>query len=80
LQDKKLVRRIDFWLIPWLCLLYLLSFLGKPHSFALRIDDIWMLTEMRANEYRQIAQTSATLVSLDLRPTCAWAATITTPR
>jgi hypothetical protein len=22
------VRRIDLWLIPWLCLLYLLSFLG----------------------------------------------------
>jgi hypothetical protein len=32
-QDKKLVRRIDFWLIPWLCLLYLLSFLGKTPVF-----------------------------------------------
>jgi len=27
-QDKRLVRKIDLWLIPWLCLLYLLSFLG----------------------------------------------------
>lgn len=40
LQDKKLVRRIDLWLIPWLCLLYLLSFLGEliihPASFFAR--------------------------------------------
>lgn len=27
--DKQLVRKIDFWLIPWLCLLYLLSFLDR---------------------------------------------------
>ena len=23
------MRKIDLWLIPWLCLLYLLSFLGR---------------------------------------------------
>lgn len=27
--DKQLVRKIDLWLIPWLCLLYLLSFLDR---------------------------------------------------
>ena len=27
--DKKLVRKLDLMLIPWLCLLYLLSFLDR---------------------------------------------------
>ena len=28
-QDKKLVRRLDFMIIPWLTFLYLVSFLGE---------------------------------------------------
>lgn len=30
-QDKALVRKIDLWLIPWLSLLYLLSFLDRTN-------------------------------------------------
>ncbi|KAK4494587.1 hypothetical protein PRZ48_013943 [Zasmidium cellare] len=29
--DKKLMRKVDSWLIPWLCLLYLLSFLDRTN-------------------------------------------------
>merc|ERR1712080_77330 len=29
--DKQLVRKTDRWLIPWLCLLYLLSFLDRTN-------------------------------------------------
>lgn len=29
--DRKLVRRLDFLLIPWLCLLYLLAFLDRTN-------------------------------------------------
>ncbi|SMR58697.1 unnamed protein product [Zymoseptoria tritici ST99CH_1E4] len=29
--DKKLMRKVDLWLIPWLCLLYLLSFLDRTN-------------------------------------------------
>lgn len=28
-DEKKLMRKIDFYLIPWLCVLYLLSFLDR---------------------------------------------------
>ncbi|KAK6433100.1 hypothetical protein LTR95_010728 [Oleoguttula sp. CCFEE 5521] len=29
--DKALMRKVDLWLIPWLCLLYLLSFLDRTN-------------------------------------------------
>lgn len=29
--DHQLVRKVDFWLIPWLSLLYLLAFLGRTN-------------------------------------------------
>jgi hypothetical protein len=28
-RDRKLLWKLDLYLIPWLCLLYLISFLGK---------------------------------------------------
>lgn len=28
-DERKLMRKIDWWLIPWLSLLYLLSFLDR---------------------------------------------------
>lgn len=31
LQDKKLVRRLDFMIIPWLTFLYLVSFLDRTN-------------------------------------------------
>ena len=65
------MRRIDLWLIPWLCLLYLLSFLGKsplPLSGVIFATDVsFQNTTLTQN--RQIAQTSVTLVWLGSRPT-----------
>ncbi|KAF2725299.1 MFS general substrate transporter [Polychaeton citri CBS 116435] len=44
--DKKLMRRVDLWLIPWLCLLYLLSFLDRTNIGNARLagmeDDLGM--------------------------------------
>lgn len=37
-QDKKLMRKIDLWLIPWLCLLYLLSFLGSSNLITTHVQ------------------------------------------
>lgn len=30
-KDRKLMWKVDLWLIPWLCLLYLLSFLDRTN-------------------------------------------------
>lgn len=29
--ERKLVAKIDFHVVPWLCIMYLLAFLGKTH-------------------------------------------------
>jgi hypothetical protein len=50
-QDKKLMRKVDLWLIPWLCLLYLLSFLDRTNIGNARLagmeEDLGMASLLR---------------------------------
>lgn len=49
-QDRKLLWKLDIQLIPWVTLLYLVSFLGE-HFEALHLRGL--LTDFRSNQYRQ---------------------------
>ena len=49
--DKKLMRRVDLWLIPWLCLLYLLSFLDRTNIGNARLADIEEDLGMEGHDY-----------------------------
>lgn len=50
-QDRKLVRKIDFWLIPWLCLLYLLSFLDRTNIGNARLAGLEADLGMSGHDY-----------------------------
>lgn len=40
LQDKKLMRKLDWVLMPWLCLLYLISFLDRANIGNAKVEGL----------------------------------------
>ncbi|KAL0475104.1 major facilitator superfamily domain-containing protein [Neurospora intermedia] len=49
--DRKLVRRLDFMLIPWLCLLYLLAFLDRTNIGNAKIAGVQKDLELSDGQY-----------------------------
>lgn len=49
--DKKLMWKIDLFLIPWLCLLYLVSFLDRTNIGNAKIQGLQTDLKMTNNEY-----------------------------
>ncbi|VUC29490.1 unnamed protein product [Clonostachys rosea] len=49
--DKKLVRKVDVWLIPWLSLLYLLSFLDRTNIGNARLAGLERNLGMSSSDY-----------------------------
>ncbi|EXA29569.1 hypothetical protein FOVG_18959 [Fusarium oxysporum f. sp. pisi HDV247] len=49
--DRQLVRRIDLWLIPWLSLLYLLSFLDRTNIGNARLAGMEPDLDMSGSDY-----------------------------
>ncbi|KAK2798835.1 hypothetical protein FQN50_008696 [Emmonsiellopsis sp. PD_5] len=49
--DKKLVRKLDLRLIPWLCLLYLVSFLDRTNIGNAKIDGLQEDLSMTNGQY-----------------------------
>lgn len=45
------MRRVDLWLIPWLCLLYLLSFLDRTNIGNARLAGMEKSLKMKGHEY-----------------------------
>lgn len=45
------MRKVDLWLIPWLCLLYLLSFLDRTNIGNARLADIEEDLGMEGHDY-----------------------------
>jgi hypothetical protein len=50
-QDKALVRKMDLWLIPWLSLLYLLSFLDRTNIGNARVAKMEPSLKMVGSDY-----------------------------
>lgn len=46
------MRKVDFWLIPWLCLLYLISFLDRTNIGNAKIEGLQTDLNMTSNEVR----------------------------
>jgi hypothetical protein len=42
--ERKLVRKLDWRLIPWLCLLYLISFLDRTNIGNAKIQGIFIIS------------------------------------
>ncbi|KAK5043574.1 hypothetical protein LTR84_011381 [Exophiala bonariae] len=49
--DRKLMWKVDLWLIPWLCLLYLLSFLDRTNIGNARLAGLETDLEMVGHDY-----------------------------
>ncbi|EME78268.1 uncharacterized protein MYCFIDRAFT_190618 [Pseudocercospora fijiensis CIRAD86] len=49
--DKALMRKVDLWLIPWLCLLYLLSFLDRTNIGNARLAGMEKDLDMEGHDY-----------------------------
>ncbi|KAI5362879.1 Putative major facilitator superfamily, MFS transporter superfamily [Septoria linicola] len=49
--DKALMRKVDLWLIPWLCLLYLLSFLDRTNIGNARAAGMEADLDMEGHDY-----------------------------
>ncbi|KAH4284805.1 hypothetical protein HBH64_239740 [Parastagonospora nodorum] len=49
--DKALVRKMDLWLIPWLSLLYLLSFLDRTNIGNARVANMEKSLGMKGTDY-----------------------------
>ncbi|KAI9809382.1 MAG: hypothetical protein M1827_006894 [Pycnora praestabilis] len=49
--DKKLLRKLDFTLIPWLCLLYLTSFLDRTNIGNAKLDGLTTDLHMTNGQY-----------------------------
>lgn len=69
------MRKVDLWLIPWLCLLYLLSFLDRTN--------IGQFREMEKEKEEKNHRTKLTIsqampVQLEWKKISIWQATITT--
>ncbi len=50
-QDKKLLWKLDLRLIPWLCLLYLISFLDRTNIGNARLDGLQQDLHMTSGQY-----------------------------
>lgn len=69
------MRKIDLWLIPWLCLLYLLSFLDRTNIGQFRE----MEKEKRKEKHRtKLTLSQAMPAQLEWKKISIWQATITT--
>lgn len=53
-QDKALVWKIDMWLIPWLSLLYLLSFLDRTNIGNARVAKMEPAIGMGGRDYNKL--------------------------
>lgn len=51
-QDRKLLRKIDLNLVPWLCLLYLVSFLDRTNIGNAKIAGLQKDLNMSAGEWQ----------------------------
>jgi hypothetical protein len=51
IQDRKLMWKVDLWLIPWLCLLYLLSFLDRTNIGNARLAGMELDLSMKGHDY-----------------------------
>jgi sugar phosphate permease len=51
LKDRKLLWRLDIKIIPWLCLLYLASFLDRTNVGNAKIDGLQKDFHMTSNQY-----------------------------
>lgn len=49
--DRKLMWKVDLWLIPWLCLLYLLSFLDRTNIGNARLAGMEKDLGMKGHDY-----------------------------
>ncbi|RYP57974.1 hypothetical protein DL770_010536 [Monosporascus sp. CRB-9-2] len=49
--DRKLVRKVDLWLIPWLSLIYLMSFLDRTNVGNARLAGMEESLGMTGNDY-----------------------------
>lgn len=50
-QDRKVMLKVDLWLIPWLCLLYLLSFLDRTNVGNARLAGLEEDLGMKGHDY-----------------------------
>jgi sugar phosphate permease len=50
-QDRKLLWKLDIKIIPWLCLLYLASFLDRTNIGNAKIDGLQKDLHMSSNQY-----------------------------
>ena len=50
-QDRRLLWKLDFQLIPWLCLLYLISFLDRTNIGNAKIDGLQEDLHLMNNQY-----------------------------
>jgi sugar phosphate permease len=51
LKDRKLLWKLDLYLIPWLCLLYLISFLDRTNIGNAKIDGLVKDLHMTDGQY-----------------------------
>lgn len=49
--EKKTIRKVDLYLIPWLCLLYLISFLDRTNIGNAKIEGLQKDLKMTNNQY-----------------------------
>lgn len=50
-QDRKVMLKVDLCLIPWLCLLYLLSFLDRTNIGNARLAGLEEDLDMEGHDY-----------------------------
>jgi MFS family permease len=50
-QDKKLLRKLDLRLIPWLCLLYLISFLDRTNIGNAKLEGLQASLHITSGQY-----------------------------
>ena len=53
MQDRTLMRKVDRWLIPWFCLLYLLSFLDRTNIGNARLAGLEADLGMAGHDYNK---------------------------
>lgn len=70
------MRKVDLWLIPWLCLLYLLSFLDRTNIGQFR--EMEKEKEKKNPHRTKLTISQAMPVQLEWKKISIWQATITT--
>jgi hypothetical protein len=64
------MRKVDRWLIPWLCLLYLLSFLDRTNIGNARVAGIEDTLDMEGHDYNNTLTIFVSCTSVDSRCGC----------